>query len=143
MSDLLFEPYAVQQRWSMPGPLPAQAWQALLSGYLEDLAGRCEAAGAEQGGRVLIGHIKLLALFDANEYLRISAIKVGIPPTTDGRAPAGLKTMETTLNALVYGLPRTTLRDLAAAAAADAAGQWQGRVEDGPMTASEGHVHQS
>ncbi len=59
------EPYALQQRWALPRPLAPAEWAAMFSEYLARLARMCtEAGGDTTSPRVVIGHIKLLALFD-------------------------------------------------------------------------------
>jgi hypothetical protein len=124
MSNLVFEPYAAEQRWQMPAPLPGQAWQELLAQYLAALTRACTGAGP-----CIIGHLKALALFPAGGYLRASAISAQHPPTVDGRAPDGLQALDLTLNLLVYGLPHTALERIATEEAATLAAQRGGQVD--------------
>jgi hypothetical protein len=105
VSTPALEPYATQQRWQARTPLPGEAWQALLAGYLAALAHACDAAGP-----CVIGHIKALALFENGEYLRIGAVSATHAPTLDGCVPDGLAAVSLTLNVLVYGLPAARLQ---------------------------------
>ena len=133
------EPYALQQRWTLPRPLAPAAWAALFSEYLAGLARRCIHAGDPASGdaaaaaRVVIGHIKLLALFDGEEYLRVSVVSARHGATVTGGAPPGLSEMPITLNVLVYGLPTRRLAELTAAAAAEVAERWSAAVENLPL----------
>ena len=123
MSDLVLEPYAVQQRWQMPAPLSGRDWPALLAAYLASLARACSEAGP-----CVIGHIKALALFPDGGYLRVSVVSSTHPPTTDGQAPDGVAELAVTLNVLVYGLARDVLQKLSSDIAADLAATHAGRV---------------
>ena len=107
MTAPTLEPYATQQRWTAPAPLPGAEWRALFSDALAALAQACDAAGP-----CVIGHIKALALFDGGGYLRVSVISATHAPTAEGRAPDDLTTLSLTLNVLVYGLPAATLHDI-------------------------------
>lgn len=132
MSDLILEPYAAEQRWQMPAPLPGQAWRDLLAEYLAALAQACTGAGP-----CIIGHLKALALFPEGGYLRASAVSAHHPPTIDGRAPDGLQALDLTLNLLVYGLPHAALARIAAEEAAALAARRGAQVE----TRSATHHH--
>jgi hypothetical protein len=117
---LILEPYAVEQRWQTAAPLPGTAWQELLGAYLADLARACAAWHADPNPavgqperRVVIGHIKALAIFPDGGYLRISAVSTAHPPTSGGQVPDGLAELKLTLNVLVYGLPRAAAQALA------------------------------
>jgi hypothetical protein len=140
------EPYALQQRWSLPRPPAPAAWAALFSDYLAALARLCTEAGTDESRaghsraganraavRVVIGHIKLLALFGEGEYLRVSVVSPRHAATVTGAAPAGLSEMPITVNVLVYGLPTERLAALTAAAAAEVAERWGATVEDVPL----------
>lgn len=136
------EPYALQQRWTLPRPLAPGEWAALFSDYLTGLARMCaEAGGDASGPRVVIGHIKLLALFDEGEYLRVSTVSPRHAATVTGGAPHGLLEMPITLNVLVYGLPTERLAELTAAAATEAAERWGAAVEDVPLP-HQHHTHE-
>jgi hypothetical protein len=115
----IFEPYALEQRWSAARPLDSGEWVALFGEYLALLADACAAVPAS-----VIGHIKLLALFDGQEYLRVSVVSAAHPPTVTGAAPAGLSAITVTLNVLVYGLPREQLAALTAVTASEVAERW-------------------
>lgn len=123
MSDLTLEPYAAEQEWEMPAPLPGQVWQEMLTGYLAALACACTQAGPS-----VIGHLKALALFAEGGYLRVSAVSAQHRPTVDGGVPDGLRTLALTLNLLVYGLPRATLERIARDEAASLAARHNGQV---------------
>jgi len=132
------EPYALQQRWTLPRTLAPAEWAAMFSEYLAGLARMCAEAGGHASGdapaaRVVIGHIKLLALFDGGEYLRVSVVSPRHGATVTGGARPGLSEMPVTLNVLVYGLPNARLAELTAAAAAEVAGRWDATVENLPL----------
>jgi len=141
MSDLALEPVACRQRWTMPATLQPAEWTALFAQYLDRLARACDAAGQESATPVVIGHIKLLALFPGQAYLRISAVRAGDPPTVSGAAPGGLTRVDTTLNALVYGLPAATLAAQIALNAATLAQRRGGAVEEIPIHTGEQDAH--
>jgi hypothetical protein len=152
VSELILEPYAVQQRWQLPAPQPGSAWQRLLGDYVMSLARACAAcktetrsatgAEAQRPCTPVIGHIKLLALFPGGGYLRASAVSAAHPPTYSGQVPDDLAKLTVTLNVLVYGLAHDVLqslsRDVASALAAAHAGQVT--EED---ASSVGHTHAS
>ncbi len=124
MSNLVFEPFAAEQRWWMPAPFPGRIWQELLAEYLAALARACAGAGP-----CVIGHLKALALFPEGSYLRISAVSAHHPPTLDGRAPDSLQALDLTLNLLVYGLPRAALARIASEEATRLAALHGGHVD--------------
>jgi hypothetical protein len=129
MAELILEPYAVLQHWNLP--LADTQWEAILAGYLQILAQKCqEAAGT------FLGHIKALALFSDETYLRISVIDPGRPASVEGRVPAGQRTLDLTLNVIVYGLKHDYLEQVAEETAAKIAAQWKGEV-----TSQEIHPH--
>jgi hypothetical protein len=139
MTDLILQPYAIRQNWSTPHPLEPEEWTALFCKYLSTLARACtDAAGPAP---LVIGHIKLLALFAGGEYLRVSVVSPTHPPTVTGAAPAGLAEVETTLNVLVYGLPRDRLAALASGAAAEAPAGWAATVKEEAPAAAAPHRH--
>ena len=97
MDDLKLEPYAVVIRWQMPEGVVA--WEAILGEYIQLLAQKCSEAG-----KCVIGHIKALATFSNQDFIRISAIDANIPVTIEGSVPAGTHELDLTVNVLVYGL---------------------------------------
>ncbi len=123
MTDLTLEPYATRQTWSASRPLEPEEWTALHTEYLADLARACVASGT-----CVIGHIKLLALFANQEYLRVSVVSAAHPPTVTGAVPAGTADMVITLNVLVYGLTHDRLAQLTSATAVQVAGRWDATV---------------
>ena len=118
----------------MPEPLAPETWVELLSSYLAGLAGACAAAGPG-----IIGHIKLLALFEAPHYLRISVVSAAHPPTVTGAVPFATEELAVTLNVLVYGLPHKTIAALTTGKAAALAAIRGGWVAEQPL--AEGHEH--
>ncbi len=124
-TGLTFEPYAVQQRWPAGRPLKPVEWAELFGEYLARLAGACTASAP-----CIIGHIKLLALFPGQEYLRVSVVSATHAPTVTGAVPQGLVEVTVTLNVLVYGLPRERLAALTSSAAAEVADRWGTTVID-------------
>jgi hypothetical protein len=135
VSDLALEPYAVQQHWHMSRPLEPGEWVALFGDYLQALANACATAGP-----CLIGHIKLLALFAGQDYLRVSVVSGAHAPTVTGAVPAGLAEIAVTLNVLVYGLPRATIAALATQTALALLERQDGAVHE-DVPGSSQHVH--
>jgi hypothetical protein len=141
-AELIFEPHALRQRWSVASPLEPGAWAGLFGEYLTRLAAACTDAGP-----CVIGHIKLLALFPGQEYLRVSVVSATHAPTVTGAVPAGLAEVTLTLNVLVYGLPHDRLAALTSATAADVAERWAATLEEqapigsAPHAEGEEHVH--
>ena len=121
MDELILEPYSVVQSWTVPG---AQVpWDALLSDYLQGLALRCE----QEAGNFL-GHIKCLAVFGEDLYLRLSVIDPRRPAGVEGNVPSTQNTIELTLNVIVYGLKHAVVEQITEATAAEIAAQWNGEV---------------
>jgi hypothetical protein len=112
MAEMILEPYAVKQRWSM-NKAGNNKWEAIIVEYLEDLAKRCCEAGA-----YVVGHIKALALFDNGGYLRISVVDPFIPAILDGGVPVDCVELVLTLNVIVYGLKRDLLERITHGSAA-------------------------
>lgn len=128
------EPYACQQRWTLAQPFASGEWVELFSDYLGGLAHTCiEGGGDASSPRVVIGHIKLLALFGEGEYLRVSVVSPRHAATVTGGAPGDCSEMLITLNVLVYGLPTDRLAELTAAVAAAVALRWGAAVENVPL----------
>lgn len=121
MADLTLEPYAVVQRWSLPGG--DGRWEGILAGYLQTVAQRCAASG-----KPVIGHIKALALLPDKTYLRISVVAAELPANVVGSVPPGCTGLELTLNVLVYGLERAAIQAIVLQTAAEIAEQWNGTV---------------
>lgn len=141
MNPPVLEPYALQQRWAASRPLGPEQWAALFAAYLARLAGACSESEAAPGGdRPVIGHIKLLALFDDGAYLRVSAVSATHPPTVTGAAPAGVSAVAVTLNVLVYGLPASELAALTAAAAQEVAAEQAVTIQEIPLESTH-HAH--
>ncbi len=136
MTAPTLEPYATQQCWTAPAPLPGAEWQALIVDTLAALARACEAAGP-----CVIGHIKALALFDGGGYLRVSAVSATHAPTAESRAPDNLATLSLTLNVLVYGLPAATLHAITWRTAAALAQDRGLTVAHQPTEARRPHAH--
>jgi hypothetical protein len=139
MTGLVLEPYAIQQHWSTARPLEASGWAALFGEYLSQLASACAQADVGPGAsKPVIGHIKLVALFDGQEYLRVSVVSAAHPPTITGQAPPGLAAITVTLNVLVYGLPREYLAALTSVTVNEVAERWRATVsEQAPAATSE------
>jgi len=136
MSSLTFEPHAVQQVWHINRPLGSTAWMELFGEYLRALAAGCQAAGP-----CVIGHIKLLGLFGDKDYLRMSVVDAGRPPTVTGAVPGCPDQIEIVLNVLVYGIAKETLAVLTSRTAVSVAERWGGAVDEHCQTVSSGHAH--
>ncbi len=138
MPELTLEPYAVVQHWRLPGA--DGRWEAILAQYLQALAQRCVGAS----GGAVVGHIKALALFPNQGYLRLSVVAPNIPASIEGKAPPGCTSLELTLNVLVYGLERSTIEQITQDASDDIARQWKGGVDHKKLPqASQQHTHHS
>jgi hypothetical protein len=132
MTQPVLEPYALQQHWTAGRPLESGEWAALFSEYLAALARACAAASRQ----AVIGHIKLLALFDEGHYLRVSVVSPTHPVTVTGVAPDNLEEVTVTLNVLVYGLTAAQLAGLTSSTAGEAAARRGATVE------AEDHHHE-
>ena len=121
MAELKLEPYAVVQRWRLPGVDPK--WEEILSEYLQSLAQECQ----QEAGN-FIGHIKALALSGEDQYLRISVTDPGRPASVEGSVLAGQNSLELTLNVIVYGLGHDFLKQITEKRAAEIAAKWNGEV---------------
>ncbi len=138
MAELTLEPYAVVQHWRLPGA--DGRWEAILAEYLQTLAQHCVRASPE----AVVGHIKALALFPDQGYLRLSVVAPDIPASIEGKAPSGCASLELTLNVLVYGLERSTIEQITQAASNDIARQWKGGVDNKKLhQAGPQHTHHS
>jgi hypothetical protein len=126
--QMTLHPYAADIRFSADRLLSEQQWRDRLAKFLESIARRCEASGPS-----VIGHIKALALFDDNRYLRASVVSSRHPADLEGNPPADFRQMEITLNVLVYGLERSVIEALVADAI------WEiGQFFDGSIALSSG-----
>jgi hypothetical protein len=137
MAELILEPYAVSERWRIPGA--DGRWEAFLAEYLETLARR----SAEHKG-CLIGHIKAVALFPGCGYVQVSVVSPKLPAQVNGRVPPGCVELSLSLNVIVYGLEYELIERLTRAAAADLAAKWKGDVKieaTNQKPSPGGHVH--
>ncbi len=138
MAELTLEPYAVVQQWRLPGA--DGHWEVILAQYLQALAQGCVQAAPG----AVIGHIKALALFPNQGYLRLSVVAPDIPASIEGQAPSGCTSLELTLNVLVYGLERSAIEQITEAASNDMARQWKGGVDHKKLhQARQPHIHHS
>lgn len=83
------------------------SWASFLAECLERLADRCVEAGP-----CVIGHIKGVALFDRDRYLRLSVVDASRAADVDGDVPEGCREFILTLNVLVYGHSRDVIQRL-------------------------------
>lgn len=116
------EPYAVLQSWHLPEA--KGQWESIFGEYLQEIAQRC----IDQG-ECVVGHIKALATFSDQNYLRISVIAPQIPANIEGKVPADSTALELTVNVLVYGLERAAIEKIAQETANKIARQWKGEVK--------------
>jgi hypothetical protein len=121
MAELILEPYAVSQHWSLPQA--DSKWEALLCEYLESLARRCNEAGL-----CVIGHIKALALFPDGGYVQVSVVSPRLRANVKGSVPTNCTELELALNVIVYGLERALIEQITRETAAHLANQWKGEV---------------
>ena len=136
MDELTLEPYAVMQHWHLPAV--DGEWESILGEYLQTIALRCTSAE-----KCVIGHIKALALFSNEGYLRISVVAANIPATIEGSVPAGCHDIELTLNVLVYGLGKNTIEQITEETANEIAFQTQGTVRHHKTNQAGEHRHHS
>jgi hypothetical protein len=136
MAELTLEPYAVVQRWRLPGA--DGNWESILGQYLQSIAQRCSSTEKH-----VIGHIKALSIFSDESYLRVSVVAVNIPANIDGKAPSGCTDLELTLNVLVYGLERTAVEQITWEAANEIASQWKGGVKQKEIYQTGKHPYHS
>ncbi len=122
MTELILEPYAINQRWT--AFVPARSWDRLIADYLEGIARRCQEMGP-----CLIGHIKGLALFDDGGYLRVSVVSPGRPTQVEGRVPAETTSLLLSLNVIVYGRDRKALERISREEAYHMTEKWKGGVK--------------
>ncbi len=134
MSELSLEPYAAHLHLSLDTVMSKKKWQKIVTHYLEALARRCD----ETGGCV-IGHIKALALFADNQYLRVSVISSSHPADIEGNPPESFKELKMTLNVLVYGLSRDVIQRLVYEAASDLNSPFKGHIALEPLGFHEHH----
>jgi hypothetical protein len=132
LAEIILEPYAVRQCWRLPGADPD--WQGFLGEYLSELARVCQSSG-----RVVIGHIKALAVFQQGGYYRVSVVRADLPVTSEGSIPAGIHDLELTLNLIVYGLSREHLTEVTQSVSAELAIKFAGQVNTQPQP--ENHHH--
>lgn len=137
MAEWILEPYAATVRWHVTEP---GVWTARMGEYLTALAGRCAARGS-----CVIGHLKALALFADEGFLQVSVVGVDLPVTVQGQEPPEGAGLTMTLNALVYGIPRAQIAELAADVAETLARRWKGEVTiesgGGQENPASGHAH--
>jgi len=134
MAELNLEPYAEVQEWHMPEA--EGRWDIMLGGYLQGLGRRCASEGP-----CVIGHIKALALFSGNRYVRLSVTATDIQPGIDGTVPSGCTDLELTLNVLVYGLSRGVIERITRETAEETARVWKGTVNRKDPSCAGPHLH--
>jgi hypothetical protein len=128
MTDLNLEPFSARIHFLLEAPMPSGQWQKILARYMEALARRCEEAGP-----CVIGHIKAVALFSENRYLRISVVSSSHPAEIGGKPPEIFNELNMTLNVLVYGLSRPVLHRLVKETAAAMETSFKGRISVAPV----------
>lgn len=124
---MTLDPYAAQLRFAVENPLSDRQWRSHLAEFLERIALKCDAHGSS-----VIGHIKALALFDDNRYLRGSVVSPHRPADVEGNPPEAFRQMEITLNVLVYGLERFFIERLVAGVGSEIAQSIDGLVTIAP-----------
>ena len=114
MDGLILEPYAARLQLTAPTERAHGQWAAALTRLFDHLAQGCEEADGS-----VIGHIKALARFPRERYLRISVVAAEYPAAMEGRPPGQYRKVELTLNVLVYGIARKQLAQIVKAAIAE------------------------
>lgn len=121
MDDLNLEPYAVVLNFTFPEI--QDRWEELLSQFLISIAK--ETTKPE---KAVVGHIKALAVFQENQFFKMSVIAPNIPPTMEGQIPTGCTDLEITLNVLIYGILGTKIEEITRFKADEIASTWNGRI---------------
>ena len=104
-SRLELEPFSTRVQFVAPGDLPLAEWRTHVSGFLEKLAGRCDRQASP-----FIGHIKMIALFPGNRYLRANIVSPDAGADVEGNAPEFFREMTATLTILVCGMTCRAVR---------------------------------
>jgi hypothetical protein len=134
LDELTLEPYAVEQTWHLPHAVGY--WESILGEYLQQIAEECTSSGNS-----VVGHIKALATFSENKYLRISVVAANIPANVEGNVPSHCTELELTLNVLIYGLERRSIETIAHKTANKIATYWKGTVYQKNINQAGGHLH--
>lgn len=135
MIDMILEPCTVRINWRAAKECSPDQWTGLIESFFTILGQKCE-----KEGNCLIGHIKGLALFEENNYLKVSLTSSKYPPDIQGEISGAARLVEMTVNIIVYGLERASLEKAAreSLAEADRAGLFS--VEMIPVSKAE-HDH--
>ena len=131
---MTLEPYAARLNFMMPSPLTGNEWQLMLAQYMEALARLCTEAGP-----CVIGHIKGLAAFPDNGFLKISVISPDHPADVNGEVPENLSDLSFVLNVLVYGHTREMIARLNREILDFPDKPWKGHVS--VVEVNHGHAH--
>jgi hypothetical protein len=122
MSDLILEPYSVNQLWRF-GRTDVLVEDSIAA-YVEAIARSCSEAG-----ECLVGHVKALALFPDGGYFRVSVADPGSSAGREGVVPEYCTGLALALTVIVYGLERPVVEDIVWDVATDLAGRWNGSVQ--------------
>lgn len=98
-SRLELEPFSTRIQFVAPEDLPFAEWRVHVSYFLEKLAGRCDRQASP-----FIGHIKMIALFPGNRYLRANIVSPDAGADVEGNAPEFFREMAATVTILVCGM---------------------------------------
>lgn len=107
MNNMELEPFAVRLHVSMPKAMTGDAWKRMLAGFMEKLAEKCMETGP-----CVIGHIKAMALFNGEAFLKISVVDSIHPADVSGNVPMSTEICQLDLNLLVYGIRKTVLSQI-------------------------------
>ena len=126
MSDseqIKMEPFATQIQFTATEVLPFIQWRTYMINFLENLAQQCENLFTP-----FIGHIKMIALFGDNRYLRVNVVRAGFDADIEGNPPEFFREMKVTLNILVYGITKDAIQGLVSDAVAQLNSRFSGTV---------------
>lgn len=115
-------PYAAIVLVQFDTPKSNEEWSGIAARLLETIAERC--------GRLesaIIGHIKGLAAFPGNEYLRASVVSTGLPAEVESTLSGPVAELTMTINILVYGTSKNDLENILDDVLSESHGKWTRR----------------
>lgn len=108
MDAMNLDPLSARVRFLSVLPQTGDEWSRILGTFLQGIAARCEDTGQD----TIVGHVKALALFAGNAYIRASVVGGFLPPECEVSAALDSAEMTASVNVLVYGLDSSKLEQI-------------------------------
>ncbi len=108
MDAMKLDPLSARVRFLSAVPRTGDEWSHILGKFLQGIAARCEDTGQD----TIVGHIKALALFSGDAYIRASVVGGSFPPEFEVSEALELTEITASVNVLVYGVESGKLEQI-------------------------------